>query len=154
MLSQDYASPAAVAEAKVKQYVGQFLALETPLIKLTRISNYEIRNEAFKVLEQHKVLDVNLKKNLAIIDKIKSGAYTIGDVITLGVFATDMGIHIKKAKKLQKKAKAAGISAGVGSGLFGHIQLTGKGLIGMAVTAFGVVPAALDFLGLRKREKI
>lgn len=149
MLSQDYSSPAAVTEAKIKQYVGQFLSQESPLITLSNSRNISVQTEARKLYNEHKSLDTNLQKALKIIDNIKAGAYSIGDVLTLGTFATQFGLHINKSAKFLKSQGMTTASA-----LPKGDTPTGGGLLALAVGAFGIFPAIFDFFKLRKKGKI
>ena len=95
---------ALTAEAKIQAEVAKFLAAKATIVNLvTKGSTTQIRGEANLLLEQQRTLEKELQSALSIIEQVKSGAYVMSDIVTVGAFAYSLQQHIKKVKDLDER---------------------------------------------------
>ena len=87
-------------EAKIQAKIGQFLGLKSKLVKLRRVTSIDVKSQVEKLYKRQSLLENELKIALSKIENIKKGAYTMGDVIQIGAFATAMTRQIKDVNSL------------------------------------------------------
>ena len=92
-------------EAKLQSQVATFLMLKEQLLKAITFVNPAISNKAKELYKNQLELEVELKKNLAITEQIKSGNYAYADLITLGLFANRLNEHTKASQKVIDQSK-------------------------------------------------
>lgn len=107
MIALGALGPVADIEAKIQTRVAKFLALKGPLLKMTRLHPLlSKRNEAMQLYSKQKVLEVELANMLEVIKKIKTGAYTYGDVAEVAAFGYTFEKHIRTSEKLIEEGYA------------------------------------------------
>ncbi len=132
MISEGYVSPMAQIEARVQAVVGEFLSARTKLNELTQSRDIDISAQAKKLLVRQITLEAELQKQMKVLDSIKAGAYSIGNITGLGVFANELVAHMKRVKGLF--ARASGVAPESG---FGAISPT-KFFMTLAALGFGL----------------
>ncbi len=132
MLAADYVSPMAQIEARLQGYVGEFLAARARLNELTGSRDIEISAEAKRLLPRQLELEAELTKQMKVLDSIKAGAYSLGAISGLGIFANELVAHMKRVKGLF--ARASGVAPEAG---FGAISPT-KFFMTLAALGFGL----------------
>lgn len=105
MLAQGWTSPAEQAETKIRQYVGEFLAARARITRVQQSADLKTRNKASNLLLAQKQLEGRLDPVMKMLDQLKTGAFNIGIITTIGIFATDMLTHLKDVEDLEREAK-------------------------------------------------
>lgn len=103
-------TPTEILTSQIGAVIGEFLVAHSLLIKLTRSSDQDIVDEASKLLTYHSILDNERVTALKIVENVKTGAYTITDVVQATATMWAMVEYNKKVQKLV--SKAGGISSG------------------------------------------
>lgn len=89
-------------EADLQSYVGKFLQQKAILQNIYQKGILEFKDRASSLLTIQEDLENKLKANLVIIDSLKtSGAWSFGDLTSLGVFAYNLKSHLDEVEKLQ-----------------------------------------------------
>ncbi len=116
------------AETIIRDRIGEFMQARAMIEKLRRSSNLDIQNKANVLAQRQRDLEVQLDKNLKVIDDAKKGVWTVGGLLALSTFAAAMLTHTKEVKAL-----AAGQPIAVGGeGTSTPVKL---GLIGLGALA-------------------
>ncbi len=100
MLAQNYTSPIEDAEAKVQQYVGEFLQNKLVLTKLLRSPDVEVQRRAVALMTKQKELEPRLEAALKVIEGAKKGVWTIGSIAQTLLFANEMVAHNRQVRAL------------------------------------------------------
>ncbi len=99
MLSQGTLSPIADIEAKIQSRVAIFLSMKQLIINTRKVViQIPDKAKAESLYNKQVLLETQLQKALADIDKVKAGAYTYSDILGVGRFYWDMENHIKAVK--------------------------------------------------------
>lgn len=107
MIALGQLGPVADIEIKIQNRVAKFLALKGPLLKLSRLHPVlSKRNDALRLYARQKVLETELANIFVLIKKIKTGAYTYGEVAEVAAFGYAFETHIRKADKLLEEGYA------------------------------------------------
>ncbi len=109
MLSQEYTIG---IEAKIQDKVATFLGLKLKLVRAMKSSDPVKSSKAKALYKNQLEYEVTLKDVLARIDNIKAGAFTMGDITKIGLFARVMYTHINEVNKLVG-IKEAGVNGGI-----------------------------------------
>lgn len=111
--------PIGIIEGKIQARVAKFLSMKDALMRLARSTSLTVQSEAKELLDRQYALEKDLQTTLNTINVIKSGAYSITDIVTAGNFAYEMENHINAVHKLQDKTKGTVtpsiLSTGIGS---------------------------------------
>jgi len=129
MLAADYTSPIEDAEAKVQQYVGEFLSNKLILLKLSKAADVETSRKAQALLKKQVELEPRLEAALKVIEGAKKGVWTMSSIGQTLIFANEM-VAQNKAVRTFAIGKQVPMTAGVFSNpwiLFG--VLSGIGLV-------------------------
>lgn len=102
--------PLTLIEGEIQKQVGKFLALKSSLNWLRGSSQLNIRAEAEQLYAKQLALEADLQTTLANIEQLKSGAWDMGQVLTIGSFAYTMVDQISDVKNLEKRAYDSGES--------------------------------------------
>lgn len=95
-------SPLDSIEADLQSYVGKFLQQKAVLQNIYQKGILEFKDRASSLLTIQGDLENKLKANLIIIESLKtSGAWSFGDLTSLGVFAYNLKSHLDEVEKLQ-----------------------------------------------------
>lgn len=120
-------TPVEILTSQISAVIGEFLVAHSTLVKLTKNSDQKIADEASKQLAYHSILENERVKALQTVENIKTGAYTITDVLAATATMWAMVEHNKKVQDLVNKA--GGIP---GSDIpWGTIALIGGGIVGV-----------------------
>ena len=129
MLGQDTWNPVSDLQSQIQAQVGQLLQDRQLLTTMSKSPVITIRDQAIQLLVTQTDLEGNLSTINAIISNISNGgAYTMGDIISVGAFYAAMMKHLNDVQSLMDsynsdpKAKVTDTSTilaivGVGLGL-------------------------------------
>lgn len=121
-------TPYELLQSQIQGVVGEFLTARTTLTKLTSHSDQAIVDEANKLLSIQSVLENELSIANKLMEKIKSGAYTMTDIAQATATMWAITDHNKSVKDLVNEAggvptsnipwSTLAIIAGVGVGAY------------------------------------
>ena len=101
-------SPLDVIEGKIQGKVGTFLSLKAPINTMRQHPSLQIKEQAAGLFASQRLLEKELTETLDRIEHFKSGAWTYGDVISIGSFAARMTQQVNKVQSLQRQANVQG----------------------------------------------
>lgn len=104
MIGLGQVEPISIVEGKIQARVAKFLSMKDVLTTLMRNPSLTIQSEAKVLLDQQYQLEKDLQTTMNQINVVKSGAYAISDIVSIGEFAYSMENHINDVQKLQDKA--------------------------------------------------
>lgn len=111
-------------QARIQGEIGQFLGCKQTLLRLQSSSDPSIKSQADKLMVTQLTLEEGLPGTLATIERVKSGTWTYGDIITLTAFAVSMEDQISAVNKLNKGQ----LTTGMGTGTLALIGIGAAGL--------------------------
>ena len=111
-------------QARIQGEVGQFLGCKQTLLRLQSSSDPTVKSQADKLMTVQLTLEDGLTNTLATIERVKSGTWTYGDIITLTAFAVSMEDQISAVNKLSKGQLTTGMGTGT-------LALIGVGAVGL-----------------------
>lgn len=107
MLGAGPVTPTALAEAEIKDKLGDFFQNEKKLLPLSQHPNVQIKGEANILYNAQQDLNNRLQDVLATIDRWKLGQWQLAEPIEVGAFAYELLKHNKDVDRLLSKAKQA-----------------------------------------------
>lgn len=87
-------------EANIQSHVATFLLMKEQLLRARNHANPAISSAASALYNNQLRLEEELRKNLTLVEQVKSGNYAYSDLIVLGVFANDLNTHNKNSQKV------------------------------------------------------
>lgn len=120
-------------KAKIQSKVANFLLLRERLVSLTQSPNLTVASEAARLLAQQSSLEGMLSENLARMQAMSQGSWSMGDISDLTIFYLNMESHRKEVESLgSQNAKSGTVSASAGGGFSDYIPwiiLAGVGVV-------------------------
>lgn len=107
MLAANFVTTIAEAEAKIQAYVGRFLSSREKINRLVKSSDPDISTRASKLLAKQLDLESRLPGQLKVLDQVKAGVYSIGSIISLGTFGSDLVSHVRDVDSLREPTTAS-----------------------------------------------
>lgn len=97
-------TPTELLTSQITSVIGEFLLAQNLLVKLTRNADPNIVKEANKLLAYHSILENERVKALQTVENVKTGAYTMSDVIQATATMWAMVEHNKDVQELVNEA--------------------------------------------------
>ena len=121
-------------EAGIQDKVAEFLALKSKLLLLQKHSNTNIAIEAKELYANQLVLEAELPKQLATIEKAQQEGWQFIYLAYLGTYAKKFKDHLDDSKKLIKVSKSTtALTYTKPNKYFTYAKVAAGGIIGIAL---------------------